>query len=100
MQEGAIRRQRRYVVRLFLRSLANWKPGGVEPVEVYEERRKWASTVLELLGEDCLDDLEMMALESLARAALALRGDPQDADVIASMEEAGRSLLEISQLSS
>ncbi|OBK66796.1 hypothetical protein A5653_18345 [Mycobacterium colombiense] len=60
----------------------------------------WASTVLELLGEDCLDDLEMMAPESLARAALAFCADPQDADVIASMEEAGRSLLEISQLSS
>lgn len=81
---GTIRPQPRSVIRLFLRSLADWKPGGVEPV----------------LGEDCPDDLEMMALESLARAALALCADPQDADVIASMQEAGRSLLEISQLSS
>lgn len=97
---GTIRPQQRSVIRLFLRSLADWKPGGVEPVEVHEERRKWARTVLELLGEDCPDDLEMMALESLARAALALCADPQDADVIASMQEAGRSLLEISQLSS
>lgn len=97
---GTIRPQRRSVIRLFLRSLAEWKPGEIEPDDVYEERRKWAGTVLELIGEECPDDLEMMALESLARAALAHCAHPLEADVIAWMEDAGRNLLEISQLSS
>jgi hypothetical protein len=41
----------------------------------------------------------VLALESLARAVLALCDNPQDADAVAWFEEAGESLLEISQLS-
>jgi hypothetical protein len=62
---------------------------------VYAERRGWANTVLELIGQDP-DDLELMALESFAHATLALCDHPQDADVIARFEKAGRWLLEIS----
>jgi hypothetical protein len=65
---------------LFLQSLAGWKPEEIEPDSVQEDRRGWANTVLELIGEDHPDDLEKMALGSLARATVALCEDPQDAD--------------------
>jgi hypothetical protein len=93
---GTIRPERRFVIRLFLRSLASWKPGEVEPDYMYEDRRNWANTVLGLIGQDHPEDLEMMALESLARTTLALCVNPEDVDVIARFEEAGRRLLEIS----
>ena len=95
---GTIRPERRFAIRLFLRSLASWQPGEIAPDYVYEDRREWANAILGLIGQDHPDDLEMMALESLARAALALCDNPQDADVIARFEEAGRRLLEISAL--
>jgi hypothetical protein len=63
---------------------------------VYDDRQGWANTVLGLIGQDHPDDLEMMALESLARATLALCDNPHDAQVIAWFDEAGRRLLEIS----
>jgi hypothetical protein len=92
--------RRRYAIRLFLGSLATWKPGEIEPDVVQEDRREWAKTVVGLIGEDCPDDLEMMTLQSLAHATLALCDDPRDADAIAWFEDAGRNLLEIIQLSS
>lgn len=97
---GRIRPQGRFAIRLFLRSLASWKPGETAVDEVYADRRQWATTVLDLLGDDCPDDLEMLALESLARAALALCDNPGNAEVVAWFEEAGRGMLDISQLSS
>lgn len=97
---GRIRPQGRFAIRLFLRSLASWKPGETALDEVDAGRRQWATTVLDLLGDDCPDDLEMLALESLARAALALCDNPGNAEVVAWFEEAGRGMLEISQLSS
>jgi hypothetical protein len=93
---GTIPPERRFVIRLFLRSLASWKPGEIEPDYAYEDRREWANTVLGLIGHDHPDDLEMMALESLARTTLALCDNPQDANAIARLEESGRWLLEIS----
>jgi hypothetical protein len=96
---GMIRAERRFAIRLFLRSLASWQPSEIEPEYVYRERREWANTVLELIVADYPDDLEVLALESLARAVLALCDNPQDADAVAWFEEAGESLLEISQLS-
>jgi hypothetical protein len=63
---------------------------------VYDERRGWANTILGLIGQDHPDDLEMMALESLARATLALCDNPWHVDVITRFDEAGRRLLEIS----
>jgi hypothetical protein len=93
---GTIPPERRYAIRSFLRSLASCKPGEIEPEYVYEDRRGWANTVLGLIGQDHPDDLEMMALESLACATLALCDNPHDAEVIAWFEEAGRWLLEIS----
>jgi hypothetical protein len=52
---GTIRSGRRFAIRLFLRSLASWKPGETEPASVYAERRGWANTVLELIGQDPAD---------------------------------------------
>jgi hypothetical protein len=86
---GTIPPERRFAIRLFLRSLATWKPRETEPDYVNEDRREWAHTVLGLIGQDHPDDLEMMALESLARTTLALCDNPQDIDVIARFEEAG-----------
>lgn len=96
---GIIQTERRSAIRLFLGSLADWQPGANEPENVYQERRGWANTVLDLIGDDYLDDLELLALESLARATLALCQNPPDAATIAWFEQAGRSLLEISLLS-
>jgi hypothetical protein len=93
---GTIPLERRYAIRSFLRSLASWKPGEIEPDYVYDERRGWANTILGLIGQDHPDDLEMMALESLARATLALCDNPWHVDVITRFDEAGRRLLEIS----
>jgi hypothetical protein len=93
---GTIRPELRFAIREFLKSLSTLKPGEIEPEYVYEERRGWANTILGLIGQEHPDDLEMMALESLARAALALCDSPQDADVIRRFEEAGKTFLEIS----
>ncbi len=97
---GTIPMERRFAIRFFLRSLASWKPDEIVPDFVQEDRRGWAKAVLGMIGEDCPDDLEMMTLQSLARATLALCDDPRDADAIAWFEDAGRNLLEIIQLSS
>jgi hypothetical protein len=91
---GTIRPERRFAIRLFLRSLADWNAGEIAPDCLYEDRRRWANTILGLIGPGLPDDLEMMALESLARAALALCDNPRDAEVIVRFEEAGRRLLE------
>jgi hypothetical protein len=37
---GTIRPERRFAIRLFLRSLASWKPGEIEPGYVYEDLRE------------------------------------------------------------
>ena len=92
---GTIPPKRRFAIRLFLRSLASWKPREIETDRVYEDRRRWANTILGLIGQEP-DDLEMMALECLACATLALCDNPHDADAIARFEEAGRWLLDIS----
>jgi hypothetical protein len=67
----------------------------LSPIILYEDRRGWANTVLGLIGQDYSGDLEPMALESLARATLALRDNPRDVDVVERFDEAGRRLLEI-----
>jgi hypothetical protein len=92
-----IRPGERSAIRLFLQSLASWHPDEIGPDYVYEERRQWANIVLRLIGQDA-DDLEMMALESLEHATIALCESPDNADVIARFHEAGQWLLEIVRL--
>src|SRR5262249_46865966 len=94
---GTVRPGRRLAIRIFLRNLAGWQPGEFEPDSVHAQRREAANTVLRLIGEEP-DDLEMVALESLAHATLALCDDPLDPGVIAAVEGAGRWLLEISPI--
>lgn len=93
---GSIRPELRFAIGDFLKSLSTWRRGEIEPEYVYEERRGWANTILGLIGADHPDDLEMMALESLARATLGLCDSPQDADITRRFEEAGTAFLEIS----
>lgn len=93
---GTIEPTLRFAIGDFLKSLSALKVGEVEPEHDYEDRRGWANTILGLLGQGHPDDLEMMALKSLALAALDICDRPQDADVIARFERAGAAFLEIS----
>lgn len=93
---GAIRPELRFAIGDFLKSLSTLKVGEVEPAHVVDGRRQWANTILGLIGQEQPDDLEMMALESLARAALTICDSPQDADAIRRFEQAGMAFLEIS----